>query len=93
MSREDVQRRIAGLAVTPRSVLRSYPGMNPAGFAADGEPVPALRAPESLVLAVAGGPGLYSAVFNSWGGGRGHGVPVTKEIELEFACELPVGAA
>jgi hypothetical protein len=38
---------------------------------------------------VSAGEGIYSAVFNAWGAGE-HGVlPVTREVEIGQACELP----
>jgi hypothetical protein len=46
-----------------------------------------------VVVAVAGGEGIYSAVFNAWGAGE-HGVlPVSREIEIGQSCELPSAAA
>ena len=90
MTRAEVQQRLAELAVTPRATLSSYAPFNPISPGEPGDVIPAVRKPENIVVAVAGGPGIYSAVFNSWGGGRTGGVPVTKEIELEFACELPL---
>ena len=43
-----------------------------------------------LLLVVAGGEGIYSAVFNSWGGGEHNVLPVSREIEMNQFCELPM---
>ena len=52
--------------------------------------VRAINTPDKVIIAVAGGEGIYSAVFNTWGGGE-HGVlPVSREIETGQYCELPV---
>jgi hypothetical protein len=87
---EQVRERLVELAVTRRSLLRSYAPFNKIPAKDPDDFIPAIRSPKRVVLCVAGGPGIYSAVFNSWGGGRTGGVPVSKEIELDFACELPV---
>lgn len=91
-TREGVQQRLHELAVTPRRVLDTYA---PAGKRG-GDPeklIHAIRTPQNVVIAVAGGEGIYSAVFNSWGGGA-HGVEtVSCEIELNQYCELPSARA
>jgi hypothetical protein len=87
LTRETVCERLADLAATPRSTLNSYAPMRP--IPEQSGDWQALRGPEDVVLAVAGGPGIYSAVFNSWGGGQTGGVPVHAEIEFAFSCELP----
>ena len=51
--------------------------------------VHALRGPESLLVLVAGGTGLYSTVMPSWGAGPHGNGHVTVEIELDQACEVP----
>ena len=57
------------------------------------ELVHAMQSPEKVVVAVAGGEGIYSAVFNAWGAGE-HGVlPITTEIEIGQSCELPTHPA
>jgi hypothetical protein len=89
-SRSAIQQRLAELAVNPRSVLSRFAPFNPITPREPDDLLPAVRKPENIILAVAGGPGIYSAVFNSWGGGRTGGVAVVKQIEFEFACELPV---
>ncbi|MDZ7728940.1 MAG: hypothetical protein U5Q44_12495 [Dehalococcoidia bacterium] len=93
MTREDVCRRLAELAVTPKGTLGQFAPMRPYRPDEADELQPALRGPEDIVLVVAGGEGIYSAVCNSWGAGRYGGVPVSRGIEMEFACELPGVAA
>jgi hypothetical protein len=88
LGRADVQRELCRLAVNPRGRLRD---LNPmfAGRGDDADPVPAVPAPERILLAVAGGSGLYSAVFPSWAAGA-HACPILHErIETDQACELP----
>ena len=85
LSREDVCDRLAKLAVTPNSVMRGWATKRaiPDG---DGD-LPALRGPEDIVLIVAGGGGMYSAVFS--GGLAGSTHPVHAAIDFAFSCELP----
>jgi hypothetical protein len=45
--------------------------------------------PDDIVVFVAGGGGLYSAVFPSWCAGPHRNRAVTVEIELDQACEIP----
>jgi len=80
--------RLCEVAVTPRRVLTQYafPWLEP-GDADD--LVPAIGSPENLIIAVAGGEGVYSAVANSWGGGENGVRPVSQEIQLDQFCELP----
>lgn len=85
LSRGEATARIAELATNPNALLSRFAPMTPVG--AEGERT-ALRGPEDVLLVVAGGEGIYSAVCNSWGGGKMGGVAVSREIELEFACEL-----
>lgn len=89
LSRDDVCARIAELAVTPKTTLSNFAPFSPIVPKSPDEMQRALRGPEDVVLVVAGGTGIYSAVCNSWGAGTTGGVAVSREIELEFACELP----
>jgi hypothetical protein len=90
-TREALQQRLHELAVTPKSVLAQFAGAsgrqvkNPASD----ENVRAIAAPDKVVVVVAGGEGIYSAVFNTWGGGEHHVLPVSREIEIDQYCELP----
>lgn len=89
--RAGVQRRLHELAVTPRRVLNGWAPMRMSPAEAGDELVHAIRTPEKVVIAVAGGEGIYSAVFNCWGGGDHAVIPVTTEIEIGQFCELPIG--
>jgi hypothetical protein len=89
-SRADVQQRLHELAVTPKAVLNTYAPMRMYPPEAGADLVRAIRTPDKVVVAVAGGEGIYSAVFNCWGGGEHAVLPVTAEIEVAQACELPV---
>ena len=92
-TRESVQQRLHELAVTPKRVLNTYASSRQHPPDAADETVPAIRTPDKVVVAVAGGEGIYSAVFNCWGGGDHNVLPVTVEIELGQSCELPGVAA
>ena len=88
-TRQDVQQRLHELAVTPRGVLASYaPATKPAPGSED-KLAHAIRSPDKVVIAVAGGEGIYSAVFNTWGGGAHAVESVSCEIEIGQYCELP----
>ncbi len=52
--------------------------------------VPALSSPDALLILVAGGTGLYSAVMPSWGAGPHGNGHLTVEIDLDQACEVPL---
>lgn len=92
-SRADVQRRLHELAVTPKRVLNSYAPMRLYPPEQGDGLVRAIRRPENVVVAVAGGEGVYSAVFNCWGGGEHNVRPVTVEVEVGQACDLPAAVA
>jgi len=88
-SREALQERLCELAVTPKRVIATYAGTRrwkPEEL--DGE-IRAIASPDKVVIMVAGGEGLYTAVFNTWGGGEHHVLPVSREIELGQYCEVP----
>ena len=88
LSRDAVRSELHRLATNTRGHLRS---MNP-GFVRPGDGddlVHAVRNPDDIVVFVAGGSGLYSAVFPSWAAGA-HRNPVVQEIIVTGeACELP----
>jgi len=87
--RAGVQSRLHELAATPRRVLDTYASFKKSRPGSEDRLVRAIRSPDRVVVAVAGGEGLYSAVFNTWGGGV-HGVEaVDCEIHVEQYCELP----
>lgn len=86
LDRAAVQARLADYAINPRHRLH--------GFAARAdrspdEPVPAVASADDLLVLVAGGGGMYSAVLPSWGAGPHANRSVTVPIDLEQACEVP----
>lgn len=86
-TRTTLRRAICDAAVSDADDLRSFA---PVGMPADAEGrVPAIRDERNLLVAVAGGTGVYSLVFNSWGAGNNGNVAVAKEIEIGQACALP----
>lgn len=91
-SRAEVQRRVWEASHHRRDVLRALnPGF--AGRGADDDLLPSVPTPSDLLVFVAGGGGLYSMVFPSWGAG-GHANPfVTELVDLGQACEVPVRRA
>lgn len=88
LSRDDVCGELHRLATNTRGHLRS---MN-TGFIRPGDDddvVHAVRSPDDIVLFVAGGSGLYSAVFPSWAAGAHRNAVVQEVIVTGEACELP----
>jgi len=87
-SRADVQVELQRVATNTRHQLRS---LN-TGFLRPGDDddlVHAVRRPDDIVVFVAGGSGLYSAVFPSWAAGA-HQNPVVHELIVTGeACEIP----
>jgi hypothetical protein len=92
-TREQVQQRLYELAVTPQRVLDGYARMDKSKPGSEEKLIHAIGKPERVVVAVAGGEGIYSAVFNTWGGGAHAVETVSSEIELNQYCELPARAA
>jgi len=91
LSRSDVQQQLFERATNTRATLAR---LNPA-FAGRGQPDDTIRAvadPNDLLVFVAGGPGLYTSVFPSWGAG-GHNNPIVSHpITTDLACEIPTFA-
>ncbi len=88
LSRADVQAGIAALATNPRGLLRS---LNPT-FVRDGDPddpIASVEGPENVIVFVAGGSGLYSAVFPSWAAGAHDNPVVHTAIDTDQACVIP----
>ncbi len=86
--RTDVQQQLWAAARHERGLLRTYnPGF--AGRGNDEDLLPSVPTPQDILVFVAGGGGLYSTVFPSWGAGA-HGNPfVCERIDLGQACEVP----
>jgi hypothetical protein len=88
MTRQDVQVELQRLAVNTRRQIRSFnTGFIPVGD--DNDVIPAVRRPDDIVLFVAGGTGLYSAVFPSWAAGAHRNAVVHEVVATGAACELP----
>ena len=87
-TRRSMQEALHARATNPLARLRA---LNPtfAGSGADEMVVHATARPDDIIVIVAGGGGIYSAVFPSWGAGP-HGNPfVTVEVDVDQACEIP----
>ena len=88
LGRREVKERLADLAVNPTARMAE---LNPA-FAGRSSLPPEFRAvrdPDDLVVLVAGGSGLYSAVMPSWAAGAHTNPVVHAEVILDQACEVP----
>lgn len=88
MQRDDVQTEVQRLATNTRAHLRS---LNPSFVrpGSDDDLISAVRRPDDLVVFVAGGSGLYSAVFPSWAAGAHRNAVVHQRIAAGAACEIP----
>jgi hypothetical protein len=88
MARSDVQAELHRLAVNTRGHIRS---LN-TGFLPDGagdDLIPAVRGPDDIAVFIAGGSGLYSAVFPSWAAGAHRNAIVHQPVATGAACDLP----
>ena len=87
LDRSAIQVELQRRATNTRGHLRS---LN-TGFLRDGDhddEIHAVRRPEDIVLFVAGGSGLYSAVFPSWAAGAHRNAVVRDVIVTGESCEL-----
>jgi len=87
LDRGALQEALAERAVRPRNEIWAMPAAE--GHMPDGDTVPAVRDPENILILVAGGTGLYSAVMPSWGAGPHGNVFTTREVVIDQSCELP----
>jgi hypothetical protein len=55
--------------------------------------LPAIAGPEKLLVLVAGGPGVYSTIMTSWGGGPHGNAHVSREIVFRDLCEVELAPA
>jgi hypothetical protein len=87
-SRSELQQRLWDAAHNTRGVLRA---LNPtfAGRGDDDDRLPSAPTPQDILVFVAGGTGLYSMVFPSWGAGSHGNRFVSELIDLGQACEVP----
>ena len=84
--RRRIQQALAARAVVPRAEISA---LNRKMLMGEGDPLPAVRNPDNLLVLVAGGPGLYSMVMPSWSAGPHGNVAVHEAIDLGQACEVP----
>jgi hypothetical protein len=85
-NRQGIQQTLherAGNTWAELSAVHGGPGEYPGAF------IRSIPGPEYLLVLVAGGPGVYSSVMPSWGGGSHGNISVTKKIELHQKCEIP----
>ncbi len=89
LKREDIQQGIYEESRHRKGDLRLFnPSFVPRGD--DDELMASVRDPKDILVFMAGGAGLYSTVFPSWGAG-GHANPFLSErVEIGQACEIPV---
>ncbi|MGK0276386.1 MAG: hypothetical protein ACI9N0_002778 [Ilumatobacter sp.] len=88
LTRSDVQTELHRLAVNTRGHIRSFN----TGFLADGahdDLIPAVRNSDDIAVFIAGGSGLYSAVFPSWAAGAHRNAIVHEVVATGAACDLP----
>ncbi len=92
--RRQVKEQLAERAVNPASTLAelnpTFAGRNGTGGPSE---IRAVQDPDDIVLLVAGGSGLYSAVMPSWAAGAHRNPVVHAEVVLDQACEVPVQRA
>lgn len=88
MTRAEVQRELQRMATNTRGELRDKnTGFLRAGD--DDDVISAIHRPDDIIVFVAGGSGLYSAVFPSWAAGAHHNSVVTEVVATGEACDLP----
>ncbi len=84
--RQSIQRRLRELAVQPRSELER---LAPAFCAAiEGQVRHCFKAPEDILVLVAGGTGLYSMVMPTWCAGAHRNQAVSIVAETDAYCEI-----
>ena len=89
-SRSTVQQRLHELAANPRGTLHEMnPSFNPTSGA---DLVRATASPDDILVFQAGGAGLYSAVFPSWGAGPNGNRWIVERVDLDEACVIPARA-
>lgn len=86
-TRESLQEALAERAGRPRSEVWSLPPGST--YAPEDDWVRAVRDPSQLLIVVAGGTGMYSAVMPSWGAGPHGNTFTSREVVVDAACEIP----
>lgn len=86
-SRRDIQEAIVEMAViSAEEVVESGAGMS---IPEPGSTIRCFKEPDDVLVFVAGGGGLYSAVFPTWCAGPHRNRAVTVEVEVGQACDVP----
>ncbi len=88
-NRTSIQSALFERAGQTRKTLRD---LNPSFLSPGGEDddfVRTLTKPEDVLVFQAGGGGLYSVVFPSWGAGKHGNRWLVERVELDQACEIP----
>lgn len=89
-SRESVQQRLWELTHFAKTEHIRYGGEFGSAFKDDPEGTyPAFKAPENILVMVAGGSGLYSMVMPNWGGAANANAAVSVKVDTDFFCEIP----
>jgi hypothetical protein len=89
--RAEIAAALLARAGNPKGLVNRLRGMAPPA-----EPeafMPAIGGAERLLILVAGGPGVYSTVMTSWGGGPHGNAHVAREIVFYDACEVELAPA
>lgn len=91
LERGQIQERLYELARHRRDDLRRFGGPL-VDTGSDDDLITIVQDPSDILLVVAGGPGLYSMVLSSWGGGAEGNVAVTKRVRWEKVCAVPLSS-
>lgn len=84
--RAEIAAELSRHAVNPAGLIRRLRGgLPPYDMDTMFQAVPR---PEDVLVVVAGGPGVYSAVTTPWGGGPHHNPHVSREIVFSDSCEI-----
>ena len=88
LDREAIQQELCARARIDRGTLL---GLHPDAKIRtdDGDKIPAVRDPASILVLVAGGPGLYSMVMPSWCAGPHRNSFVHAPVRIDQFCEIP----
>jgi len=80
----ELQARAVNTAETINRARTGLPSPDPERI------VPTIARPEQLLVLVAGGPGVYTTVMMSWGGGPHGNAHVSREVVFSDACEVVI---
>ena len=88
--RAAIQQELFERASNPTSVINRFTYGLLGTDADQSEPWRALESPDSVLVVVTGGSGLYSAVLPSWGLGPHKNTAVSYEVVTTDMCEIPL---